>query len=69
MPNVALLLIPISRGSPLLGAVGVPYPAAIRFHRELGAWALVGGRCHAGARTRARLRRVPRRPAAVSSRL
>ena len=36
MPNLALLFFPVARGSPLLQAAGISYPAAVRAHRWLG---------------------------------
>lgn len=36
-----MLFYPVTRGSPLLQALGVSYPAAIRYHRWLGHWTMV----------------------------
>jgi predicted ferric reductase len=36
MPNLALLFVPVARGSPLLAALRVSYPSAVRAHRWLG---------------------------------
>eukprot|EP00775_Hariotina_reticulata_P001549 gene1549-1888_t len=35
-PNLVLLFYPVSRGSVVLQALGISYPAAIRYHRWLG---------------------------------
>ncbi|GBF96993.1 hypothetical protein Rsub_09790 [Raphidocelis subcapitata] len=35
-PNLVLLLVPAARGSVLLQAAGISYPAAVRYHRWLG---------------------------------
>jgi hypothetical protein len=43
-PNLLLLFYPVSRGSALLQAAGLSYPEAIRYHRWLGHWTMVGRR-------------------------
>jgi hypothetical protein len=48
-PNLVLLFFPVSRGSVLLQVLGLPYPAAIRYHRWLGGWVLVRTQSRASA--------------------
>lgn len=45
-PNLAVLFYPVSRGSALLQAAGVPYAAAIRHHRFLGHWVMILSTSH-----------------------
>jgi hypothetical protein len=45
-PNLALLFFPVARGSPLLSAVGLSYPSAVRFHRWLGHWTMALASAH-----------------------